>query len=295
MIKTIHSDKIERRQPSAAFSLLRMEDIYEQAGGKTDVPHRHDYYTVLFVEKAKGNHILDFETYPFGTLQVFFVSPGQVHQVALIEKPKGWAFTFSKAFLIENNIPESFISNINLFTAFGDSPPLKLDQITFDRLFRIVQEMESCLPLDLTYRNRALGALLQLFLIYCNNSTTINPTQLDEENSGVCILRDFKQLVEDRYSTWHKVGDYAAEIYITPKHLSHTVKNITGKSAKQIIQDRLLLEAKRLLIHTELSVKEVGYQIGFEEPLHFSSFFKKKEGISPSLFRTQKKQTANIL
>jgi AraC family transcriptional activator of pobA len=267
-----------------------MEDIYEQAQGKTDVPHRHDYYTVLLVERAHGSHVIDYESYPFQGPEVFFVSPGQVHQVALAEKPKGCAFTFSRDFLVENNIPESFISNINLFKAFGNSPPLKLDEDTFVRLVRIVTEMESCLPLELNYRNRALGALLQLFLIYCNNSAELDTGQLDEENPGVCILRDFKKLVDIRYADWHKVSNYASEIHITRKHLSQTVKNLTGKSAKEIIQDRLLLEAKRLLVHTDMSVKEIAYETGFEEPLHFSAFFKKKSGTSPSSFRAGKKR-----
>ena len=101
----------------------------------------------------------------------------------------------------------------------------------------------------------------------------------------MCILRDFKHLVDARYHQWHKVNDYAAEVHLSPKYLSQTVKQFTGKSAKEFIQDRLVLEAKRLLLHTDLSVKEVAYKIGFEEPLHFSAFFKKKAGVSPSSFR----------
>ena len=73
--------------------------------------------------------------------------------------------------------------------------------------------------------------------------------------------------------------------HISTKHLSQTLKNITGKVAKDHIQDRLALEAKRLLLHTSLSVKEIAYEIGFEEPLHFSGFFKKRVGVSPSQFR----------
>lgn len=279
---------IEHRVPSNNFYLERMEVIYEAAQGKADVPHRHDYYTVLFVGEAKGNHIIDYKTYSFQGLEVFFVAPGQVHQVALTERPAGWAFTFSKDFLAANNIPESFISNINLFKAFGETPSLKLDQETYNMLHRVIEDMEHCLPRELTYRDRALGALLQLFLIYCNNSKQFNQEQIDEENAGVCILRDFKQLIEEKYSSWHKVNDYASEIHITPKHLSQTIKNITGKSAKEFIQDRLLLEAKRLLLHTDMSVKEVGYALGFEEPLHFSGFFKKRGKISPSKFRKDK-------
>ena len=280
---------IQRRQPKVDFNLQRMEDIFELAKGKTDLPHRHDYYTVLFVEKGKGKHIIDFQVFPFQKLEVHFVSPGQVHQVALTQKPKGWVLTFSKAFLAENNIQESFISNINLFHPFGDSPPLEVDEETFERLLRIITEMESCIPLDLNYRNRALGALLQLFLIYCNNSRSLNTTQLEEENASVCILRDFKNLVETKYVEWHKVSNYASQIHISPKHLSQTVKNFTGITAKEVIQDRLLLEAKRLLLHTDLNIKDIAYKIGFEEPLHFSGFFKRKAERSPSEFRKEKR------
>ena len=279
---------IEHRRPSSTFNLIRMEDIYLKADGKVDVPHRHDYYTVLLVEFAKGDHIIDFQIIPFSDHEVHFVSPGQVHQVALTDVPKGWAFTFSRTFLVENNIPVNFISNINLFRTFGESPPLQLDQDTFKRLMNIIQEMESCLPFELKYRSRALGSLLQLFLIYCHNNLNFNSVQLDEENASVCILRDFKSLIEEKYQDWHQVRDYAKEIHISAKHLSQTVKNITGKTAKTLIQDRLILEAKRLLLHSSLTIKEIAYQIGFTEPLHFSGFFKKKVHISPSGFRNQK-------
>ena len=265
-----------------------MEAIYERAEGQADVPHRHDYYTVLLVEKAKGTHHIDYKQFPFEELEVHFIGPGQVHQVVVVEKPLGRAITFSREFLAVNNIPESFISNINLFKSFGDSPPLKLDRVTFDRLMRIIVEMEACMPLDLKYRTRALGALLQLFLIYCNNSAKLDSTQLDEVNAEVCILRDFKQLVEDNFRQWHKVQEYAAQIHVTPKHLSQTIKHVTGKVAKEHIMDRLLLEAKRLLLHTDMSVKEIAYETGFQEPLHFSGFFKKHAGVSPSKFREEK-------
>lgn len=276
---------IERRKPQRDFHLGDMGRIYKEADGQPDRPHRHDYYTVLLVEQAEGSHIVDYQAYTFRQKEVHFVSPGQIHQVVATTQPVGHFFTFSRTFLVENNIPESFISNINLFKAFGESPPLPLDDATFDRLAKIIEEMKACLSPDLTYRNRALGALLQLFLIYCNNSASLDSQQLDENNANVCILRDFKKLVETRYPQWHKVNDYAAEIHITPKHLSQTIKNYTGKSAKELIQDRLTLEAKRLLLHTDLSIKEIAYKIGFEEPLHFSGFFKKQVQVSPTKFR----------
>ncbi|EAY24958.1 AraC family transcriptional regulator [Microscilla marina] len=279
---------MQQRKHHINFDLQQMENIYEAAQGSTDVPHRHDYYTIMLVEVAKGRHVIDYQSYVFAGCEVFFVNPGQVHQVALQAKPKGWVITFSRDFLVENSIPESFISNINLFRQFGDTPPLSLDEDTFARLKNLIAEMQACLPSSFHYRNRALGALLQLFLIYCSNSCLLDTTQLDEESNGVCIFRDFKKLVEQHYQQWHKVGTYASEIPISPKHLSHTVKKLTGKSAKEFIQDRLILEGKRLLIHTRLNIKQIAYELGFEEPLHFSNFFKKKAQVSPSEFRQQK-------
>ena len=276
---------LENRKGKIDFQSQKMGWIYEQAGGKPDVAHRHDYYTLLLVEKASGIHTIDYTDYSFGNSEVHFVSPGQVHQVALSKKPKGRVITFTKSFLIENNIPVRFISNINLFQGFGNTPPLKLDKLTFGRLDKIIDEIDSCLSVDLNYGKRAVGALLQLFLIYCSNSTKLDKGQINEDNRGICILRDFKDLVDEKFRAWHKVKDYATEIHISPKHLSQTVKNITGKVAKDHIQDRLVLEAKRLLLHTDLTVKQIGYKIGFDEPLHFSSFFKKKAGVSPSDFR----------
>lgn len=276
---------INNRAGKFDIRLQKMERIYERFEGKTDVAHRHNYFTVLLVESAQGVHLVDYKQYSFSSLEVHFVSPGQVHQVALTASPRGSVITFTKSFLIQNNIPVSFISNINLFQIFGNTPPLKLDEETFERLQRIIKEMETCMASKLNYGSRALGALLQLFLIYCNNSTKLNKSQIDEENAGICILRDFKGLIEEKFRDWHKVKEYASKIHISPKHLSQTVKKLTGKVAKEHIQDRLVLEAKRLLLHTTLSIKEIAYEIGFEEPLHFSAFFKKKGGISPSKFR----------
>lgn len=278
---------MQQRKHHIDFNLQQMGAIYQEAKGKPDEPHRHDYYTILLVEKASGNHVIDYRSYAFDNFQVHFVGPGQVHQVALTAEPAGWVITFSRGFLIENNIPESFITNINLFKQFGENPPLQTDEITCEKLAQLMQQMEECLPMEFHYRNRALGALLQLFLIYSSNSCTLDSTQLDEENTKVCLLRNFKNLVEENYQQWHKVGTYAEAIPISSKHLSTTIKNLTGKTAKEFIQDRLVLEGKRLLIHTELSVKEVAYRLGFEEPLHFSNFFKKQVGVSPSGFKTK--------
>ena len=276
---------IDHRSGTVNFKLGDMGIIYDQSHGQADQAHRHDYYTLLLVEQARGEHIIDYNSYAFHDSEVHFVGPGQVHQVVLTQKPIGRVLTFTKLFLIENNIPTSFISNINLFRAFGDAPPLSLDPKTSSKLWQIISDMDSCSVQYLHYQQRALGALLQLFLIYCNNAASLDQDQIQEKSASICILRDFKALVEKKYTHYHKVNQYASELNISAKHLSQMVKDITGKAAKDHIIDRLILEGKRLLIHTVLSIKEIAYELGFEEPLYFSSFFKKHVGTSPQQFK----------
>ncbi|MCB0685113.1 MAG: helix-turn-helix domain-containing protein [Saprospiraceae bacterium] len=276
---------LKRRKPTNDFFLQEMQVLHRQNQDKPDHPHRHDYFTVILVGKAMGKHVIDYQTYPFGCNEVHFVSPGQIHQVVTTSVPLGWVITFSRDFLMENNIPESFISNINLFRQFGETPPLPVDGEIFDQLRQITREMQEAIAAGARYRNRVLGALLQLFLIHCSNSCSLDAKQLNEEDSGVCMLRAFKQLVEEKFNQWHQVSQYADKIHISSKHLSQTVKKMSGKSAKEFIQDRITLEAKRLLLHTPLSIKEISYQLGFADPLHFSSYIRKQTGLSPSHLR----------
>lgn len=279
-------DHLRNRKPRTDFSLQKMEEIYRQSGGNVDRAHRHEYFTVILIKKAQGKHVIDYQTYPFASNEVHFVSPGQIHQVNTVKIPSGWVITFSREFLMQNNIPENFISNINLFKQFGETPPLPVDTEIFNQLLRIIKDMQLCLADTGHYRKRALGALLQLFLIQCSNSCSLDSAQLNEEDAAVCIFRDFKKLVEENFTNWHRVTQYASEIHISSKHLSHTVKHLSGKTAKQFIQDRLTLEAKRLLLHTSLNMKEIAYRLGFSEPLHFSGFIRKQTGLSPSRLRT---------
>ena len=278
------SSDIEHRDPPRAFDLQRMEGLFDQSDGRNDAPHRHRYYTVLVVEKATGQHRIDYHAYDFAPGQVHFIAPGQVHQVLTPSRPHGWVITFSADFLLRNNIPTRFISDINLFQQFGDHPPLSVAPAELAQLTSLIDQMATAFTADHPYRDRALGAWLQLFLIRCNQFCPLAPSP-STSDSHICLLRDFKARINASFHEWHKVQDYAADLHITPKHLSQVVKQLTGSTAKELIQQRLVLEGKRLLFHTDLSVKEIAYRLGFEEPLHFSGFFKRQSGHSPSEFR----------
>jgi AraC-like DNA-binding protein len=283
-------DKIENRKPQLHFRIQSMGDIYDRSKGVTDVSHRHDYFTLLIINEAEGQHLIDYGDYSFGNHQVHVVSPGQVHQVILNDKPEGVVITFSKSFLINNGISLDFIYNIKLFDSFGSAAPIDFDEKIFNKLLGYIEMMKDCEKLSSIHKLRAIGSLLQLFLIEVENYISSNTNQINLESRNSCLIRDFKTLVDAEFQINHKVSFYATKLGLSSKYLSTTLKNLTGRTAKEHIKDRVLLEAKRLLLHNDISLKEIAYKIGFQEPLHFSSFFKKEMNEPPSLYRKNNKK-----
>jgi AraC-like DNA-binding protein len=137
-----------------------------------------------------------------------------------------------------------------------------------------------------TYTLEAVGSLVKIFLIQSNNHCSLrksnNPQLIETSNH---ILREFKRSLNKKYATAHMVSDYAGEMAVTSDYLNKTVKNLTGKSAKDHIQSKLITEAKRSLLFSNISNKELAFDLGFEEPAHFNNFFKKCTGMTPSEFR----------
>ena len=275
---------INKNDEKLNFSISKMEDIYDSRQGATDEPHRHDYYTFLIIKQANGLHKIDFESYELKDSQIYFVSPGQVHQIIEKEKSYGYAMTFSTDFLVENSIPLAFISDLNLFRNYGQTPPLLPEKKSFDKILRFVKEIAEYYHCESPNNILAIGAYLKLLLIECSNICSIHSFKSEKAKS---IIRDFKTAVDIHFRKEHFTSFYAKLLNITPDHLNRSIKAKLGKTAKEYIQTRITTEAKRLLHFTDLTNKEIGYELGFNEPANFSAFFKKCTALSPSNFKNQ--------
>ncbi len=280
---------VNKEDKRLGFGISKMEDVYENRQGKVDKPHRHNYYTVLVIRQAKGSHTIDFQQYSLEEKQIYFVSPGQVHQVIEKEKSMGFAMTFSTDFLIQNGIPLAFISDLNLFRNYGQTPPLQPNATVFDKVLGYCHEIFELFYSQQHNKLLSVGAYLKLLLIQCSNHCTMEVNETENLKSN--LIRNFKTAVDQHYTKEHTTSFYANILQITPDHLNRSVKNKLGKTAKEYIQSRIITEAKRLLYFTELTNKEIGYELGFSEPANFSAFFKKCTNVSPSNFKKQEQKS----
>ncbi len=278
-------DLLHAGQP-VQFAFRTMKEIDKNNTGLRDLPHRHSYYTILWAQNACGKHFIDYREYEIKPNKVFFVSPGQVHQVITEPGNEGIVLLFTPEFLHRQMISEEFIRNLGLFADVPDTPPLYLNDEGVKTLNGIMDQISHVFHNETIFKDERLGAYLKLFLIECNRFAVIPKEDFPKyDQTGREIIRSFKQLIEQHFHEWHKVNDYSVELSITSDYLNNVVKSTIGKSAKEYIQDRIILEAKRLGIHTNKSSKEIAFELGFSEPSHFSRFYKNIEEQSFSDFR----------
>lgn len=280
---------LDVRAGSFHLRVQRMERIYRQADGEADTPHSHDYYTLLWVQEGEGEHLVDFQRYALAPQQVYFVAPRQVHQVITKSEPKGWVVTFSRLFLAQNHIDEDFITEINLFSPFDQRPPIALpaaQQTQVEWLFEHLLYWYNKPINDL--RIAALSANLKLLLVLFRSVCILPDVALEHDHGGRELLKAFKKLLDDGYQQTHKVADYAEQLHVSTKHLNQVVRTLLGQTAKEIIQEKITINAQRALRYSDYNIKEIAYDLGFDDPLYFSAFFKKCTGLTPTDFRRSK-------
>ena len=254
---------------------------------KVTYPHRHDdFYEILFVTKGTGTHTIDFQNYEIKPDAIFFLSPGQIHELALSEDVQGYIFLFTSSFYHFNKTNPYKLFELPFFYTLGrETPPLYLtegsDIVTLTTLFKNAIQENNHLLAD---RDEAVRALLDLILIQCKRCYPVQ--NLDEKFSKSRILvKRFKQLIEEKCQENLAVKAYAELLGVTPNHLSETVKMITGRTSTDLINDRMMMEIKRMLVHTELTVSEIAYRLNFADQSYFSKYFKKLSLQSPLEFK----------
>ncbi len=239
--------------------------------------HRHTYFEIFFFDHGGGSQLIDFLELPVVADSCYIVFPQQVHLLKRGPNATGQLVQFR-----EEVVPSVQVKNLLREVSFGANPavvfendPAKLGQLRpMLELLKRSAEKTSGFSHEIT-----LHYLQALLLLLMENRDVTRTAALPEDRK---LLFDFQNKLEEQYAQNHSVSQYAAEINTTEKKLSAVTKKYTGLSPLQVIHNRLLLEAKRLLLFESTSHKEIAFRLGFDSPATFSQFIKNKTGYSPS-------------
>ncbi|MCT4614945.1 MAG: AraC family transcriptional regulator [Marinifilaceae bacterium] len=248
--------------------------------------HRHDYYHILYVVKGSGEHRIDFKTYKIEDHSLFFISPGQVHSMKINAIYKAYVITFDHGFYYLNNQIQHLI-DYPFFYSLSSSPSLYLKE---KNSFFEYNFSELCLEYQ-TYKTsnpKLLRALLELILCralkYCKSDVLI-----EDDESVSYQVKNLEILIETHYKEFKLLSDYANMLFVSAKHLNTLCKKTLNKTVTNLIHERLILEAKRLLLFTNSTVAEIAYELGFKEKSYFMRFFKNWVGCTADNYRKKNK------
>ncbi|KAA2224053.1 helix-turn-helix domain-containing protein [Chryseobacterium sediminis] len=244
--------------------------------------HRDSHYIFTCMESGHVKMMVDFKTIESKDAGIFCVLPGQVHQGLLMKDVCGW-FVAVKAELVPDMVRSFFDESL------GEIQPMPIDKSLIKKINTTASILHASYTNEMLSSKEGflvvqslLNAFLGMFaLIYSQKN--LSPSS--SENRALQLSRTFRSLVRKDFKTSKSPSEYAEILNITRGYLTEAVREATGKPAQHWIHQEILIEAKRLLVFTNLSIKEIAYELGYSDHTYFSRLFSKLEDQSPSEFR----------
>lgn len=260
---------------------LNITSLEEYSSELSEVPHRHDAYMLMLVEDTKGgDNLIDFRRHPLVANRLFMVRPGQAHQRETRQE-RGPILSFSDEFLQTTGISaqEVFV----IFSSVYQHPYLdlspKLKRIFLQLISLMQEELREAVP-----HQAILSRYLYVLLQYLYRECLYQIGKLTPARHSERLFR-LSSLIEKHYREHRSIGFYADALHITPKHLNSLCRQYLQTTVADMQHERILVESKRLLYFTSLSVKEIAHTLGFEDDSYFVRFFKRMAGQTPLQMR----------
>lgn len=259
-----------------------IRDIATMLDGKDMVQelHRHDFYYVLALEKGSGFHAIDFTDYDVCNHSVFFMRPGHVHSITLNAGSSGFLMQFKKGFYDSGDMHCE-----QLLRRAGNKNLCQLNAEKFKRLNNILGELHREYNEQQEHYQQVVKAHLTLFFTelirFRQGRQTVQPVKPFVQEQ----LDIFMTLLETHFSEHKQVSDYAGMMNLSVYQLNAVTKAAMGKTSSEMINDYLILEARRYLLATSAQITRIAYHLGYDDVSYFIRFFKKHTGYSPEAFR----------
>jgi len=278
----LHKDEPDKLQ----FEIYPLKKYLIDSEQHALKPHIHSFYQIIWFMSGEGKHYVDFNEYAVKNNTLFFISKGQVHHFDEKEY-EGCIIHFNESFITDNENYINIFLKQNIFNSFEKEPLFQIKQSGIQELQNVVNQMQTEMwtPNQFAH-SEYLKVLLHLFLIViqrfgirkdCNGLSVNNPSHI--------LFVKFRNLLEENYHKIHTVSEYAGLLNVSNKTLTNCTNEISHQTPLQIINERLSLEAKRLLAYSDKNVNEIGFDLGFEDPSYFVKFFKRYTKMLPGDFR----------
>ncbi|WP_300599765.1 AraC family transcriptional regulator [Niabella sp.] len=252
-----------------------------QGANQIDTPQAHDFFVFMLFESGSGTHTIDFIDYEVHPYQIHFLFPGQLHQWQLGADSRGQRLIATKYLF------EKFAATLQLSeTRYHHRPVVDLSPESYQKTvaeFQLISQ-ELMHPLPVSWEIVSLR--IRLIFTLANRQTENEGAHSDAFSNNPVLLK-FQALIEQHFREHKSVAFYAEQLHVTPNYLSILCKRNRKASAISLIQQKVILEAKKMMHTPGMSVKEIAYELGFNEIAYFSYFFKSKTGLSPRSYRKQ--------
>ena len=272
---------------SLEFEILDLSKVLQMKKDMMVVPHRAQFYHILWIEKGQGTHYVDFKPIELEDNSIIFVpqnSVGIFDEEGIYE---GKAIIFTDNFFCKNKQDLQFLHSSILYSDLYSIAKLKvIPKVSQLTVFLNAIQTEYQRTSDRA-QFQILHNMLHIFLLQAEREMRKQGFEELKPSPNLDLLVSFKDLLETLYQKEKSVKHYASELNVSEKQLHKASTTLLEKTPKQIIDERVLLEAKRLLVHSSQSIKEVAYELGFEEPTNFIKYFRKHIDCTPSEFRDQ--------
>lgn len=268
-----------RHEPDALFYMTRLETLVQEFKG-IDKSHSHTFYLVMWLVQGSGTHTIDFKTYAIAPHQLYFLTPGQVHSWELSADSRGYNLFFDQNFF--RGRFGNRLYQYPFYHSHQHQPLLEVtdQQVLFQQLFSYAyNEYGQRQP------NRADVFLSYVHILLETANRLYSQQWMAPDTHLYDRIRQYEELIERQFLTVREVSAFARQMNLTPNYLNHICKKVLGKTASDLLHERVIIEARRLLTHTTQSVKEIGFQLSFDDPSYFVRFFKKYTGQTPVEFR----------
>ncbi|MEQ8474688.1 helix-turn-helix transcriptional regulator [Fulvivirga sp.] len=272
-VSKIEQDVLENFRIREVQQLANNQDLKQEI-------HRHDFYFIMAIEKGHGSHAIDFKHYDLCDRCIFFMRPGQVHELSVKAESTGFLMQFKPDFYPSDRFTRDLIRSLSrqTFCQLDAEPFYKLKMILSDLNIESQQRKENF--------GEVLKAGLTIFFIELLRNKK-RPDDSSDQNIPYKQerLEEFLALVETRLANHKEVAYYADQLNLSTFQLNAITKMLLDKTASELIDEQVILESKRHLLATTDQVNQIAYKLGYEDPSYFIRFFKKHTGHSPQTFR----------